>query len=60
MLHANLAVKLRLRPITRQSSQNPVLTHTTTRAYAHANLALLKVSQKPVTFQDTANEITPI
>ena len=38
MIHANLAVTLRLRPITRQSSPNHVLTHTTTRAYAPANL----------------------
>lgn len=37
MIHANLAVTLRLRPITRQSSPNHVFTHTTTRAYAPAN-----------------------
>ncbi len=37
MIHANLAVTLRLRPITHQSSPNHVLTHTTTRAYAPAN-----------------------
>ena len=39
MIHAKLAVTLRLRPITRQSSPNHVLTHTTTRACVHANLA---------------------
>ena len=37
MIHANLACYTTHAPITRQSSPNHVLTHTTTRAYAPAN-----------------------
>ena len=60
MIHAKLAVTLRLRPITRQSSPNHVLTHTTTRAYDTGQTSLLILTQKPVAFQETSIKITPI
>ena len=58
MIHANLAVTLRPRPIYTPIYPKTKNSPTTTRAYAPANLPPLRVSQKPVMFQDTANEIT--
>ena len=59
MIQANLAVTLRLRPIytpiwPNQKSTKPQ------HALMHPPITPLRVSQKPVMFQDTANEITPI
>ena len=56
MIHANLAVTLRPRLYTRQSSQNPKMTPPQ-HALMHPPIYPLMVSQKPVVFQDTAYEI---
>ena len=40
--------------------QNPVFNPRTTTPYAHANLTPLILNQKPVAFQETGNENTPI
>jgi len=57
MIHAKLAVTLRPRLYTRQTSPKPKMTHHNTRLCTRQSTPL-RVSQKRVIFQDTANEIT--
>lgn len=57
MIHANLAVTLRPHPTTRQSSPKPKMVPPQ-HALMHPPIYPLMVSQKPVVFQDAANEIT--